>query len=334
MTSPAVSPAGSPLRSLVQRRRRLLAAVGSLLVLLLGGGGYFLWSWFHPYDLPQIPAGLNRNAVGLDFTLEMQAYQNQLPGALSDPKLPVQPRPDPALAHLQFEAGRQLLDQGRVDDGLAYMAAAMQAAPENLLYGNELRLQLAKQGRWSQLTTVWDTRAPGSRGQTLQAALSAIDAMGDPNLNDIELAKHSFRSVELLDRLLEQNPLDWMAHYARGVNNLYWPSGLYRSAKTLSDLSFCVAVVEKLDLRDPWLDMSYAAYGDALVKAGRPHEGFRAWTEGQKRFPQSAVLQERTRGGEENAPAIVAQERGMEAFTRPKPGLTDLGPMWHSEKER
>lgn len=136
-------------------------------------------------------------------------------------------------------------------------------------------------------------------------------------------------SVAELDAVLAQQPYHWLARYARGLNNLYWPVGFRRVDKALSDLGFALAIQQHVpDEKPGYFAFTYAAYGDALVKAGQIDAGVRVWQEGAQKYPDSALLLARVAAGREGAESLVRAERGIEDFARPRQGTTDLSLMW------
>lgn len=324
----AVNQPGRPHSS--ERRRPgkpVWVAAAAVLIAALAG---LAWQFLaRPYAMPAVPSGLTASSVGLNLATEQAVYRS---AAVGDPA------PDPtagvsAESYVDYLAGKQMLAAGD-RRGFERLWAAVRAEPDNLLYGNELRRSHVSLGEWERLTGDWEQVSAPTRRQRLQLALAYIDAMNNPALNDIEMAKLSVQSMNVLDRLIDENPFDFMARYARGVNNLYWPIGLFRGPKATADLGFCVALVEKLELRDPWLDITYAAYGDALVKNGQEQAGFRVWRDGFRRFPESAALGARVRGGTGGSRGLVNRERGLASFRRPEPGLVDLEPIWAAAGQR
>jgi len=205
----------------------------------------------------------------------------------------------------------------------------VRAEPANLVYGNLLRQAMVQRGEAAELVAFFEELKGADPAVRLQRALAYVDGLQNPDLGSALLGQMSLKSIAELDKILEENPYHWLARLSRGLNNLYWPVGLRRTDKAVADLGVAVAIAEALhDFNEPYVAMAYAAYGDALVKAEQVAEGVRVWRRGLERFPDSTELQQRVEAGEQGAAALVERERGIDTFTRPKPGLTDLRVIW------
>lgn len=311
------------------RRSRKVFVVALTAVALLVIGGYWAWNrWTAPYDLPPIPAGLTREAVGLDMTREQQSSRAGGGRTQAPPGAPVV---DAAAAQAQYEAALALLAGGTADQeqGLAYLQSAVRSDPENLVYGNALRATLLQRERFDDLRQVWQAMPNLSAKGHIQAALAQIDAMHDPHSGNANLGRYSMQAAEHLDAVIAENPHHWLAHYARGLNHLYWPTGFQRTGKAVSDLSYALAIQKSLpDHAAPYFAFTYAALGDALVKQGKVQQGVQVWREGLEAYPESEALRARGKAGVDGARDLVRAERGIEDFFRPLPGVTDLSSLW------
>ena len=323
---------------------------GAVLLLMAVGGYWGFREWSAPYALPELPEGLTLADVGLDVSRERAVWRlwqrrrgEEDPQA--DPRLPAEPTPtaDPALAQLQFEAGWFLLQEAGDDPkvrarGLAYLQAAVRSDPTHLLYGNALRRAMQRLELYAEAPRWWEAlaaEAAASAGEEapwqvrLQWALSYVDAMADRSLGEARIGQLSLQSIGVLDGILAEEPYNWVARYARGLNNLYWPLGMKRYAKALSDLEFAVALGEAVGANAAIRALSWTAYGDARVKAGEVAQGMRIWREAARRFPEHEPLRRRAAArSAEEARALVREERGLEGFHRPDPNVTDLSPLW------
>lgn len=281
----------------------ILAAV---LILAVAGGVQWWSRWSAPYSLPQVPQALTWEQAGLDLALELEATQSE-----------------------RYEMVRQLLVRGD-EEGLTYLMEVVRSDPENLVYGNLLRQELLARERYEELTRFWAELPEQGTKVRIQHALALVDGMQDPHIGNANLGRLSMASMAELGVILDENPYHWVARYARGLNNLYWPIGFKRVDKALSDLGFALAIQQSLpDQRPGYLALTYAAYGDALVKTDRVGAGVRVWKEGLKLFPEAEILQRRVKAGVAGARDLVRAERGIEDFARPVRGTTDLSSLWN-----
>lgn len=274
--------------------------------------------WEKPYPVPVISAQLTVQDAALTFRLERATVralrENVTPSSL------------PGFA--DYQQGLRLLAEGEVDRAVESLAQAVRAEPRNLVYGNTLRRTLAREGRWGSLVGIWEAFDLGIREIRLHKALAMVDAMANPSLADASIGRLSMRSMSELTTLVEANPYDWLAHYGRGLNNLYWPVSFRRIDKAIADLGYAVAIVEMLNLHEQWMAVAYATCGDALVKSGRAREGLAVWRRGLARFPGSMELQRRVAAGPEHALEVVRSERGTDAIQRPAADVADLAMIW------
>ncbi|MBG9794377.1 hypothetical protein ABD76_18440 [Paenibacillus dendritiformis] len=249
-------------------------------------------NWTKPYDLPKLDPELTINDFNLDFSLERETGSLQ-PGLTNNDLL-----------------------------------AMVKQSPENLVYSTELRLRMNRESQTEKFIDLMNEIEPTS-DIVLQQALAYVDMLQDPDLGTAALGQKSVHSISLLEDILQENPYDIPAHYARGLNNLYWPQGLKRADKAVQDFAFCIAVEQmNHELKFAFWPDIYAAFGDALVKAGDVSAGIAVWKEGYEKYPNDAALSQRAGADENTAYDIVKQERGIDGFKRPDPAISDISKLW------
>ncbi len=306
--------------------KKMIFAILLLLLVVLGIAGFRYWT--KPYSLPEITDEVKWPDFRLDFTDERSSYLRLL--AHSDvraapPSLPLKNDRDADEAYIY----------ALQSNDLSFLQAAVAFNPSHLGYGTALRLEMVKAGRDQELMSFLESMDQTVPEIELQLALAYVDLLQNPALGTASMGKISFHSIEQVSRILERYPYDFMAHYARGINNLYWPVGLKRTDRAIQDLAFCVAVARKFkDHGETVLwPLAYTALGDALVKNGQVDEGYRVWKDGQKAYPDFAELRDRVQAGAGGAVDMVASARGMGQFQRPVPGVTDISIIWKSMGE-
>lgn len=268
-----------------------------ILVLGICIGGT-LWWWAKPYTLPAIHSDTTVEQYGLVFDRERESAQ--------------------VIASIS------------PDDKLNQLKQLIAKAPDDLAYLNELRLIMGSQQREKDFIAFLHSLNSSSRNVKLQTALAYVDLLQDPDMGTASLGKLSTQSITILNEIIEEDAYDVLAHYARGLNNLYWPLGLRRTDKAIQDLAYCVAVAQQLeDHPSPMWPLFYEAYGDALVKNGESQRGMAVWKDGVKKYPHSEELQRRAKAKTaEEAFDIVRQIRGIDVFERPERSISDISILW------
>ncbi|WP_270168547.1 hypothetical protein [Paenibacillus sp. SYP-B4298] len=270
-----------------------------ILVLGMGVGGG-VWWWTKPYDLPAINSDITMEQYGLVFDRELNSTK--------------------------------VIESNTAGDKLSQLKQLIVEEPDNLAYMNELRLYMGSQEREKDFIAFLDSLNSSNRNLKLQTALAYVDLLQDPDLGTASLGKISTQSISVLNEIIEEDPYDVLAHYARGLNNLYWPLGLRRTEKAIQDLAYCVAVAKQLEgYPSPMWPLFYEAYGDALVKNGENQKGMAVWKDGMKKYPHSEALQRRAKAkSDEEAFDIVRQIRGIDVFERPERSISDISILWNN----
>ncbi|MBO8162748.1 MAG: hypothetical protein H0Z34_03385 [Brevibacillus sp.] len=308
--------------------------IGSIIaVIILGAGIGAYWYLQAPYELPVLSSEITAKELNLDFRQERETAARQIDDQELKNHLPLEldklTAEDAAYAHVY---GMSVLERDRTE-ALAYLAAAVRAAPDNLVYSTDYRLALTRKNQYQEAIDFFSSLDQNVPEVKLQKALVYVDMLQEKGVGTAWLGQRSTLSIRELNEVLERNPNDWMAHYARGLNNLYWPAGLQRVEKAIQDLSFCLAALRHLgDESIPFWPQVYEAYGDALVKNGDVDGGYAVWKDGLRQFPESEGLSKRVAAGKEQALELVKEERGIDSFQPPNPNITDLSIIWKSKR--
>ncbi|GIQ71462.1 hypothetical protein XYCOK13_42860 [Xylanibacillus composti] len=301
-----------------------VAALSVCLLVLLAWWAYEQWR--APYPLPELDNGTDWSAFRLAFDDERASYAILQAAEGQQPEPPELPLADETSADAAYVYGVLTGDA-------AYLQAAVAFHPGHLGYSTAMRQAMIANDQHEELIAFLQSLLRDSKDFEpeirLQLALAYVDQLQDPSLGTASLGQLSYQSIEEANVILEQHPHDWMGHFLRGINNLYWPVGLQRIEKSIQDLSYCVAVAKRhADQELVMWPMAYAALGDALVKGGSVEEGFAVWKEGAAAYPEYEPLQERVLAGISQAEELVGDIRGMEQFQRPTPELTDISVIW------
>ncbi len=275
------------------RKRWLL---GIPIVLVAAGAAVAYSWWMKPYELPAADSGISLEQYGMTFTNERSAH--------------------PHATAMSLTALKQSVTE----------------FPDNMAYSNALRIEMASRGKHEDFIAFVDQLDDHSPRLQLQKALAYVDQLQNPDLGTASLGQLSSRSISAVSEILEDNPYDLLAHYARGLNNIYWPSGLQRTGKAIQDLAYCLAAAKQLESEtaSPLWPLIYIAYGDALVKDGRVKEGIEVWKDGAAQYPMDDVLGDLAGLNADAALNHVRDVRGIDAFQRPDPDISDLSILWSS----
>lgn len=246
------------------------------------------------YGLPKVNANIKVQSLGLDFNQEISTEKS-----------------------LPEEASIERLKQLYLEE------------PDNLVYLNDLRLKMRSQKKLDAYINFLQSSKIKNEETYLQISLAYIDKLQDPSLGTARLGQISVLSITELNKVLEMNENNWLAHYARGLNNLYWPTGLRRIDKSIQDLAYCVSVAKEYEeVPNSMWASAYTAYGDALVKKGDTNLGFKVWKDGMNKYPENIELKQRVNSGKDKAYEIVKSTRGIDSFQRPEEEMTDLSILW------
>ncbi|SDZ40572.1 hypothetical protein [Bacillus sp. 166amftsu] len=277
-----------------------------------------------PYKIPEI-SQVSYDDLGVDFSEEKSFSQ------LIE-KEKKQKKKETSLKKSLNESNHPylmaIISELPKEEQIEYLKEAIKVSPNNHVLLNKLRMTMLKQKRTEEYINFLQEITP-SNDIKLHLALSYVDLLQDHDLGTAALGQRSTQSIMILNEILEDNPNNLLARYARGVNNLYWPSGLKRTEKAIQDLAFCVAIAEKFsDKKFPMFENFYITYGDALVKEGEIAEGRAVWERGYDRFPNNKDLELRAKTKKDRALKVVEKVRGIDIFQRPEDSITDLNVLW------
>ncbi|HLG64848.1 MAG TPA: hypothetical protein VKY19_23100 [Ktedonosporobacter sp.] len=312
-------------------RRTTFVVLLVLVCLLIAAGGYLLFlPHVQPLALPTLPAKLTDSDIGLagwhDYQLPLPAHP------LNDPRLPATPQVSAPLALLEDAAGQELLHQGLLDRGLAYLRAAAQSAPDNLRYNNDYRVALRDHQRYADEESYFSqlVQHVKTANTTISLALTYVDEMrACPKPPDglVCQAQDSSRSISILDEVLAEHPYNIVARYARGLNHLYWPSLMGHLPKAQTDLQYAVALTHPLStISQAFTPLAYTALGDVFAKDGQVEKARNVWLNGKEIVSSSSLLDARLN---------IAQSQLVDAENTTLRGLgvyvdTDVAIFWQA----
>lgn len=279
------------------RRKLLIVSIGVVLLIGIAGGYLLFQQRVQPLTLPHLPAHLSIDDLGLT---NWQDYQHPLPtDPLSNTQLPTSPVIDPALAELEDAAGQSLIHQGILDRGLSYLRAAAQSIPDNLRYSNDYRLALRDHKLYTDEITFFSLQAQKvvTANTAISLALTYVDEMRScppPPDGLVCQAQNSSRSISELDKVLEQHPYNIIAHFARGLNHLYWPSLMGHLPRAETDLEYAVALTQVQGvIGNAFSIQAYVALGDVFAKGGQISQARNIWLNGKLANANATNLDQR-----------------------------------------
>lgn len=327
--APEMQPARFPRRG--HLRRTVAIGLAVLFLLLLSTGGYLLLRpRVQPLSLPTLPTHLSAADLGLSG---WQDYRLALPkNALNDPALPPSPRVESSIAPLEDAAGQSLIQQGQLKRGLAYMQAAAQSDPNNLRYNNDYRLALRDHKLYTQEEVFFSQQVQQSKAANtaIGLALAYVDEMrACPRPPDglVCQAQDSYRSISVLTGILTLHPYNIIARYARGLNDLYWPSLMGHLPQAQVDLEYTVALLHPLGTISSGLAaQAYTALGDVFAKDGQVGKARNVWLNGKLMVHDAGLLNSRLSIPQKQlANQENTQLRGLGVYVE-----TDLAIFWQA----
>jgi hypothetical protein len=282
-----IKPAGSKKSSTAKRKSFKLWMIGVVACVLILIGAFIAYSLLNqvpPLALPSVPANLSTNQIGL---VDWQEYQQPLPThPLNNPLLPSTPQVTARLALLNDAAGQAIIQQGDLTRGLTYLKAAVLADPNNLRYGNDYRLALRNHQLYQDEQAFFSVLAKKMQSPNvdIEYALSYVDLMRScPKPPDglVCQAQDSYSSISILNGVLQKNPYNIIALYARGLNHLYWPALMGHLPKAQQDLQYAVALTRIQKMIGPlFVPQAYVALGDVFAKANNTQTARNVWLNG------------------------------------------------------
>ncbi len=312
-------------------RRWIIGAIAGALTLIGAAiASVFLNTQVAPLALPKLPANLSNSHIGLAY---WQEYQQPLPShPLNNSLLPTMPQATVGLALLEDAAGQALIKQGNLTRGLAYLKAAVLADPDNLRYGNDYRLALRDKQMYQDELTFFSALVNKSQtpNTTLEYALTYVDLMRScPKPPDglVCQAQDSYSSISILNGLLQKNPYNIIARYARGLNHLYWPTQMRHLPNAQEDLQYAVALSRfQAKISSTFAPQAYVALGDVFGKVGDIKGARNVWLNGLNTVStqeQTPLKQRLAIPQDQLTPMENQQLRGLGVYVN-----TDLSLFW------
>ena len=330
------TPPTDPDNRSVPKRKRLkrwtvLTIVGAVLVIAGSTIAYILLTTqVTALQLPKLPSNLSADQIGLG---QWQEYQQALPlNPLKNASLPATPQATPGIALLEDAAGQALVAQGNLTSGLAYLQASVLADPDNLRYSNDYRLALRNHKLYQDEQTFFATLSKKMQtpNTIIEYALAYVDMMRSCPLPPDGLvcqAQDSYTSISTLDGVLQKNPYNIVARYARGLNNLYWPTMMRHLPVAQQDLQYAVALSSfQKSINTAFLPDAYVALGDVFAKDGNSKDARNVWLNGLHMTPtqDQALLNQRLAIPQDQLNSQENQQlRGLGVYVD-----TDLAVFW------
>jgi hypothetical protein len=138
-------------------------------------------------------------------------------------------------------------------------------------------------------------------------------------------AQDSYNSISILDKVLQANPYNIVARFARGLNHLYWPTLMEHLPKAQQDLQYAVALSKVQSKIGPdFVPQSYVALGDVFAKSGNTKEARNVWLNGLHATQNQTLLQQRLAIPQDQLQGQESQQlRGLGVYVD-----TDISIFW------
>ncbi|SDN47562.1 hypothetical protein SAMN04488137_4600 [Fictibacillus solisalsi] len=282
------------------------------------------YNFYKAYEIPSLKGNVNIHELNIDFKEEIKIANRNI---AENRELGVKD-----INEVNVEEGyhysKKLIKEGKYNQASQLLKKIVKLKPNQWVYLNELRILALKENKTDDFLKTMEA-IPQTYEVRMNEALAYVDYLQTPGMGTANLGQKSAQSINLLNEIIKENKHDLLAHYARGLNNLYWPLGLKRTNKAIQDLTYCVAVEKEFGGdKFPFWALFYVALGDALVKDGQQKEGQAVWKQGYKKYPHSSELEKRQGLDEKKAFQLVKEERGIDGFQQPDKSISDLSIIW------
>ncbi len=297
MNSTPAEAAGAGLDLPTERRRPRARWWGAALLLVALAAA--AWLRTGTLDLPPVPDGLTLEGAGLANLEQMKRLDATLWAQ-------GQAAPELSEAATLVQRGIAAYRDGDVKEAVQQMQQGVRLEPDNLVLANAyrtavfaMRRDLLAAGRREltlsphfpaelqrQPIAFFEEldRAGSTRETKLQLAMSWVDEMLLYPALEVK-APASLEAINLLTRILEENPGYVPALFALGLNHLHRPARLVwpvfeKAPRDIAakNIGKCVAIGRRLRVGSPRLHATLAvSLGDAYVKAGRISVAYSWW---------------------------------------------------------
>jgi tetratricopeptide (TPR) repeat protein len=223
---------------------------------------------------------------------------------------------------------QQLLDAGKVEEGLSALEAALKEQPGSMELGNTYRAAIRKNALEERAISFLKALAvEGAPDEAyFNAAFAYIDKI--PRVGPMGAGFLSKRSIAMFRTVLDAKPDNWIANYGIGMNYLHWPDYFKKNESALGYLEKCLAL-QKADKPRPFHLLTYLRLGDAHARSGEIDKAIAVWQEGAKVYPKHPDLVARLETPRENITASI------NAYYNPNQSIgaidTDVSVLWATE---
>jgi tetratricopeptide (TPR) repeat protein len=205
------------------------------------------------------------------------------------------------------------------------LAAAFLAEPADPARAHAFRLAARRAGHLDSAMAVLEAalaRDPKAHAARLELGLAHVDQLANRDLEVKQRFLLGGRAISLFSEVLNANPADWAARYARGMTHVLFPRASRHSDPAVEDFERLLAQQKSTEWR-PYHVLSHVGLGDAYVINKQKGLARSTWEEGAKLFGDNPELLERLAIEPAAMDSVVASLRSLE-----RPFDTDLSFLW------
>jgi tetratricopeptide (TPR) repeat protein len=208
---------------------------------------------------------------------------------------------------------------------LSTLAAAFRDAPSDPARAHAFRLAARHAGQLDSAIGLFEAtlaRDPKAQAARLELGLAFVDKLATSDLDVQERFILGGRAISLFSEVLNADPADWAARYARGMTHVLFPRQSRHSDPAVKDLDRLIAQQKTMAWR-PYHVLTHIGLGDAYVVNKQKSLARETWEEGRKLYGDHPELTARL------ALEAAAMDSAVSAFrSLERPFDTDLSFLW------
>lgn len=204
-----------------------------------------------------------------------------------------------------YNAAVAAVSSGNMSEALSRFEAALEAAPDNLRYGNDYRQAVIREKAYDRSIAFFEklvAQHPDASNAFLNFGFAYVDKI--PDSGAITQVINANTALSYFTKSIEIKP-SWIAYYTRGNSYLFWPKIFNRTQLGIDDLKIALEMQQKGPKVEPYA-RTYVALGDGYWKLDDPKQARQAWQEGLKEFPANEDLKKRLAASDEELGSVVS----------------------------
>ena len=208
---------------------------------------------------------------------------------------------------------------------LSALAAAFRDAPADPARAHAFRLAARAAGQLDSAIGLFEAtlaRDPKAEAARLELGLAYVDKLATPDLDVKERFILGGRAITLFSEVLNADPANWAARYARGMTHVLFPRQSRHSDPAVKDLDRLMAQQKTMPFQSYHV-LTHVGLGDAYVVNKQKSLARETWEAGRKLYGDQPDLTRRLALESAAMDSAVSAYRSLE-----RPFDTDLSFLW------